>query len=201
MQTWQIITIAMLLIFTTVGFAIVVLPPRTILQYDRRTGYSIYKNAPDEQKGLKRAGCFYKFFGLAVVLFSVCFLVFFSQADLIEPGGQGGKIHARFVTSAGTAQRYESNRYPPYTYVYSFPPGTQTVIVYFYAKSNKGGNANYRWFFQDELVEEYEQRYINGFNHVELHAKGTYMPPGIHVVEITEQNGTPLATVKFKVNE
>lgn len=57
------------------GVVKMVLPTRLLLAFDRRTGYWLYKSAPDEATGLRRAKWFYRLFGLAFVLFPIGFMV------------------------------------------------------------------------------------------------------------------------------
>lgn len=46
-------------------------PTRILIKYDRKTGYHIYKSAPNEASGLRRAAIFYKLFGLVFVVISL----------------------------------------------------------------------------------------------------------------------------------
>jgi hypothetical protein len=56
-------------VFSLVGVLVVLVPAETILRFDRRTGYWLYKNAPDEETGIKRAKWFYRIFGTFFAVF------------------------------------------------------------------------------------------------------------------------------------
>jgi len=62
-------------VFMIIGIAIFRAKPRKLLSWDRRTGYHIYmrtlKSTNDEEKALRAAGDFYKFFGGCFFLFSL----------------------------------------------------------------------------------------------------------------------------------
>lgn len=60
--------IACLWIFTIIGASTALLLAELLLRYDRKTGYWLYKNAPDQQTGLRRATLFYRIFGIAVAV-------------------------------------------------------------------------------------------------------------------------------------
>ncbi|NOT62848.1 MAG: hypothetical protein HOP19_21780 [Acidobacteria bacterium] len=50
-------------VFLLVGVLVRYLLTTTLLELDRRTGYHLYKNAPNEQVGIQRARKFYRLFG------------------------------------------------------------------------------------------------------------------------------------------
>lgn len=53
--------------FIWIGLAVMLVPARIFVKMDRGTGYHIYKSAPNEASGLRRASIFYKLFGLVFV--------------------------------------------------------------------------------------------------------------------------------------
>ena len=60
-------------VFAISGVVMMSVPTRSLLKWDRKTGYFIYKttlaSTGDEQKALRNANVFYKLFGLFFVLF------------------------------------------------------------------------------------------------------------------------------------
>lgn len=77
--TTQIMFLVICPIFMIVGIAIFRADPKKLLSWDRRTGYHIYKrtlkSTNDEEKALRAAGDFYKFFGGCFFLFSLALLL------------------------------------------------------------------------------------------------------------------------------
>ena len=75
MNTPQLMPIVLAL----AGLIIILVPPKKLLSWDRRTGYWIYKRildkTGDEIKAVRAAGIFYKIFGLLFCLFSLSFLI------------------------------------------------------------------------------------------------------------------------------
>lgn len=73
------------IIFFIIGVAIFRASPKSLLSWDRRTGYWIYKktlkSTNDEEKAIEAAGVFYKIFGAFFALFSLLFfiLTFFAE--------------------------------------------------------------------------------------------------------------------------
>ena len=69
---------ALPIIFAIIGILGVVVPPRSLLSWDRRTGYWIYRrvldSTGDEARAVRAAGVFYKIFGAAFILVSVSIL-------------------------------------------------------------------------------------------------------------------------------
>lgn len=67
------------LIFILLGAAIFFAPPKSILSWDRRTGYWIYKqklkSTGDEEEAVRAAGVFYKWFGAVFALFALMFFL------------------------------------------------------------------------------------------------------------------------------
>ncbi|RKX36854.1 MAG: hypothetical protein DRP64_18005 [Verrucomicrobia bacterium] len=61
------------------GLAVFLSPPKSILSWDRKTGYWIYKkklkSTNDEEEAIKAAGKFYKVFGVLFMLFFLCFFL------------------------------------------------------------------------------------------------------------------------------
>jgi len=55
-------------VFAVLGLLIAFVPARWLIQIDRKTGYWIYRRAPDEATGLRRAAVFYKIFGMLFIL-------------------------------------------------------------------------------------------------------------------------------------
>ena len=74
----EILSIIVPTVFGIIGVAIMIVPPKSLLSWDRRAGYRIYKRTldktRDEDKAVRAAGLFYKFFGVLFVVFSVLFL-------------------------------------------------------------------------------------------------------------------------------
>ena len=69
----------------------------------------------------------------------------------------------------------------------------------FYAKRNEGGKISYRWFADGELQREFEERYQNGENTVDLNDDTSQpIPEGSHEVYL-EESGELLAIVRFEV--
>ena len=71
----QIMLLVISPVFMFVGIALFRANPKNMLSWDRRTGYHIYKNTlkstNDEEKALRAAGDFYKFFGGCFFLLSL----------------------------------------------------------------------------------------------------------------------------------
>lgn len=67
-------------IFFLVGFALVLIPERVLLRYDKGKGYKIYQQmlekTQSEKVARESAGKFYKLFGLGFILLSLCFIYF-----------------------------------------------------------------------------------------------------------------------------
>jgi len=65
---WDLIAIA----FFACGICILRTTARKLLQWDRRTGYGIYKVWPkpdgNDENAVEAAGCFYRIFGTAFVV-------------------------------------------------------------------------------------------------------------------------------------
>lgn len=55
-------------IFFAVGAAIYFIPTEILLQFDRRTGFFLYKQARNKEEGLRIAGIFFTVFGLIFML-------------------------------------------------------------------------------------------------------------------------------------
>lgn len=55
-------------IMSIFGGAMLFLPVRTLLSIDRKKGYQLYVNAPNEEIGLERARSYYRRAGLALAL-------------------------------------------------------------------------------------------------------------------------------------
>ena len=64
------------LIFAVIGLLIALLPAEWILKLDRRTGHWLYRQAPDEATGLRRADMFYKGFGMLFVIIGTATVMF-----------------------------------------------------------------------------------------------------------------------------
>ena len=72
------------LVLFVVGLAVAFTPPRKLLKHDRLTGYRIYRSAPDEQTGVRRAGLFYRLFGCgfaAMAFFMGAFITLLAYAN------------------------------------------------------------------------------------------------------------------------
>jgi hypothetical protein len=68
------ISIPLVVLFSLVGGALLLVPPKTILRWDRKTGYWLYQRANTPEKGVLLAGTFYKILGatfIAVVFFGI----------------------------------------------------------------------------------------------------------------------------------
>src|SRR5262245_26328233 len=64
------------LVFVILGLLVRYVPARILLMFDQRTGYQLYKNAPNEEIGIERAGKFYRRFGLFfIVIGSLAFIL------------------------------------------------------------------------------------------------------------------------------
>jgi hypothetical protein len=55
-------------IISLCGWAMLLLPVRTLLRFDRKRGYQLYAQAPNEAIGLQRARSYYRRLGLALAL-------------------------------------------------------------------------------------------------------------------------------------
>ena len=66
-------------ILSIVGLSLLFIPTKSLLRFDRRTGYWIYKrtlkSTGNENKALRAAGIFYKIFGAVFFIFSISFFV------------------------------------------------------------------------------------------------------------------------------
>jgi hypothetical protein len=62
-------------IFLLIGLLLVFLPVRTILRFDRKLGYAVYKSAPSEDVGLRWAAYLYRCIGAAVFAYSLWFIL------------------------------------------------------------------------------------------------------------------------------
>ncbi len=56
------------LILTLIGALIALIPAKILLRFDRQSGYRLYKSAPNEEIGLKRAKLFYRIFGAILAI-------------------------------------------------------------------------------------------------------------------------------------
>ena len=63
-------------ILTLIGVLIAAIPANILLRFDRQSGYKIYKTAPNEEIGLKRAKWFYRIFGAFLAVAPWIFLHF-----------------------------------------------------------------------------------------------------------------------------
>jgi hypothetical protein len=91
-------------LFLVIGLALLVLPARVLLKWDRRTGYWIYKRSPSEEVGLRRATIFYRAFGILILAFIVCWYAYMAVAVIRDAGGLDGigtVIHRAPITSIG----------------------------------------------------------------------------------------------------
>src|SRR5262245_2024617 len=65
--------------FLLVGIWFLRTPTRKLLDWDRRTGYWLYRGelerSGDEKQAVAAAGCFYKFFGYCFVVFCSLYLL------------------------------------------------------------------------------------------------------------------------------
>jgi hypothetical protein len=64
------------LVFVIIGLIVRYVPASILLMFDCRGGYQRFKNAPNEEIGLERAGRFYRRFGLfCIVMGSLTFIL------------------------------------------------------------------------------------------------------------------------------
>lgn len=66
-------------LFIIIGIVFLRTPTRSLLKWDRQTGYWIYKShlrlTGNEEEALGRAGHFYRIFAMAIIIFSTIFMV------------------------------------------------------------------------------------------------------------------------------
>lgn len=76
-DAWQFLVAYMLFTipFMGVGAVIAFAPATRLLEWDRKTGYGIYNReleaSGDEDKAIRKAGRFYRVFGLVFLIFSL----------------------------------------------------------------------------------------------------------------------------------
>jgi len=75
----NLLSLAIPLIFVISGVVLLRVPARSLLKWDRRTGYWIYKRhlrlSGNEEEAIRKAGNFYKFFAVSLIVISVAFMV------------------------------------------------------------------------------------------------------------------------------
>ena len=62
-------------VFLLIGLLFAFLPVRTILRFDRKLGYAVYKSAPNEAVGLRWAAYLYRGLGVVVFAYSLWFIL------------------------------------------------------------------------------------------------------------------------------
>jgi len=123
--------------------------------------------------------------------------LFLLLLTFISGCGLRGRPVTVTISEIGTCTDFDRTSKEPTGRTDEFPPDTNQLMVYFYAKTNLEAEVTYRWFFENDLIAQYALPLDQGYNFSWINAEDTF-PEGEYKVEILLGQST-LRSTSFRV--